>query len=249
MSLNVGSPSSGERNFECIEPDLGAQTLLIDDPATDSELKSRLTHHVAHCADCRLRVALARDMAAGLRSGLLQAPEDGTPAWVRWTGGLGGLALAASLALVFLLPPSPPGSGRIQRGADDPHVTAPVADSVIRDRTPVLRWTPVDRATGYRVSVREVGGGFVWEAETSTPEIGLPAAAVLPPSSRLRVDVEPVPGHLVRGGRLQSSFRTGSWDEYLPFRFGAAPRVVLAGALAGLAGLVVGLFGLMRGRP
>lgn len=250
MQDSMRNPSSGERDYECIDPGLGEQIWRIDDPATPPDLSRRLVAHVRHCADCRLHLALTRDLAAGLRDGTLAAEvAAGSPAWARWTGGLGGLALAACLALVFLLPPAPAGEDRLLRGADAPAVTAPVPDAVILDRTPVVRWTPVERATRYRVSVREVGGDFAWSAETSGNEIAVPAAATLPRAARLRVDVEPVPAHLVRGGRLQSSFRTGGWNEFLGFRLQAAPAGLLVGAIAGLAGLLAGGLGVLRHRP
>lgn len=246
--MRMQIPSSGERDFECIDPGLGAQIWRLDDPTTAPGLRDRLDLHVRHCADCRLALAVAREAGEGLRAGRLVVAGPLLPAWIRWTGGLGAGALAACLALVFLLPPRPAGDSPLLRGTGAPAVTSPAPDTVIRDRTPEIRWTPLEHAVRYRITVREVGGDYAWQGESVTPAFALPSGADLPVSSRFRVDVEPVPAHAAPGGRLQSSFRTGSWGEFVDFRLGAAPPALLAGALAGLAGLLAGAYGLFRHR-
>ena len=243
-------PSSGELDFECIESGLGELIWRIDDPTTSPELLEQLELHVQHCAACRLQMSLQREVASGLRDGQLTVHDSSIarPSWAQWSSGAGGLALAACLALIFILPPVQPNDAMILRGDDDPVVESPLPDVVIHDRTPQISWTKLDRATKYKVSVRDIDGDYQWSGETTSNSISVADISALPPSSRLRVRVETVPAHAAPDGGLQSSFRTGSLREFVGFRLGSAPRRLRYGALLGSLGLLVGLASFLRFR-
>jgi len=247
--MTIQNPSSGDRIYECIDDGLGSQIWRLDDPTTNPELQERLRLHVRHCAACRERLAVTRHTAAGLADGSLSLTPAATPrqAWPVWLSGAGAAALAACLALVFLLPPRTAGDGLILRGEGDAAILAPKADTVIRDRTPEIRWTPVDKARGYDVTVREVDGDYRWEGRSAAPSLTLPDDAGLPSSARFRVEVTPEPAHLGSDG-LRTSFRTGTWSEFLDFRLRAAPRPLVPGALLGALALLVGLAARLRPR-
>lgn len=236
-------------DYECIDPELGAELWRLEDPDTDDELRSRLGRHLRHCAACRQRNALSRVVAEGLRDGRLTLrPVAAGASWAIWSQGLGAGALAACLALMLALPPRLPATALTMRGGDGPVVTAPLPGSVILDRTPVLRWTAVAPATRYHVTIREVGGDYQWQGETTAPEIAVPAGARLPRPARLRASVEPVPAYVVPDGALQFSFRTGTLGEFALFRLTAASRPVLIGVFLGTLGLMIGTIGRARVR-
>jgi hypothetical protein len=243
-------PFSGEQDFECIESSLGELIWRIDDPTTSSELLDDLELHVQHCAACRLQMSLQREVASGLRDGRLTmlAPSIARPSWAPWSSGVGAMALAACLALIFILPPVQSNEALVMRGDDSPVVVSPLPDVVIHDRTPQITWTKLDRATQYRVSVRDVDGDYQWSGETTSNSISISENAALPSSSRLRIRVETIPAHAAPDGGLQSSFRTGDWREFVDFRLGSAPRSLRFGALLGSLGLLVGLTSLLRFR-
>jgi hypothetical protein len=250
MTMLITSLFSGETDLECIESSLGELLWQIDDPALAPDLATQLELHIRHCAACRLQISLQRDVESGLRNGQLKihASLNDVPAWVRPVSGFSGLALAASLALIFIIPPSLPNSNMVVRGGDDPEIISPLPDVVIHDRTPHIQWTTMERANKYRVSVRTVDGQYSWSSETTAAEVTIPDESHLPASARLRVSVEPIPAHAAPDGAIRSSFRTGSWREFLGFRVGAAPREILAGALLGGLGLLIGLATLLKHR-
>lgn len=244
------NPGAGGFDYECIDPSLGEHLWRLDDPTTAADLQTRLQRHLRHCSVCRQRVALSRTVAEGLQDGrlVIRPMQADRRVWSEWSLNLGVGVLAACLALVFVLPPRLPGLDLVMRGGNGPFIAAPLPGSVVLDRTPVIRWTRIERASSYRVSLREVGGDFQWSGETTSPEVSLPASARLPVSARFRVGVEPVPAHLVADGALQTSFRTGTWREFAAFRLGAAPPAILIGALAGALALMVGAMGWLRTR-
>lgn len=227
---------------ECIDPSLGDQLWQMDDPNVAADLRTRLVIHVRHCATCRLRRSVVREVGEGLRAGRLTlAAPVRRPAWTLWTSGAGALATAACLALIFALPPRLATDGLVMRGADEPRIFSPLSGVVIADPTPTIRWTAIPRATNYRVSVREIGGSYEWSTETAQHDAAVPAGAPLPVSARLRVTVEPVPAHLAPAGGMHASFRRGSWPEFVGYRITAAPPAVLVAAIAGLLMMVFGL--------
>ncbi len=242
MTNDMSAP--GGYQHECIEPGLGEQIWRVDDPTTSPGLRSEIELHLRHCAACRLRSSLERDVADGLRDGRLSvsAPTAIRPSWARWTTGAGAAALAACLALIFLLPPRGAVDDMLLRGADDVAVTAPRPDEVVLDRTPAIRWTALERANSYRVTVRDVDGDYAWTGETTDTELSIPDSDPLPSSARLRIEVVPTPAVAAPDGGLRSSFRSGSMGEFLGFRAERShPGVKLGALLGGLALLIGGI--------
>lgn len=227
--------------YECIDPQVGGELWRLEDPTTAAGLRARLETHVVFCASCRQQRAVEAATAAGIRARelTLGSTAGRTVRRIRVLGGVGALAMAASVALMLLLPPSPPSSGLVRGAEDTAAIERPVANEVVPGTRPTLRWTAIEGASSYRVAVSAVDGDYRWRAQVTDPSARLPEDRALPRGERYRVAVEPVPAHLAVPGGLRSTFRTGGAAAFLAYRVrtsGLASRIV--GAL-GLAALVV----------
>ncbi len=231
--------------YECVEPELGDELWRLGAPATDAGLRRRLENHLMICDACRLRCAAERRVAAGLADGTLALP-DARPRAARALAWGGGLAVAAGLALILVLPPRARDGDRIVRAPDDPQFHRPVEGEVVRGGRPTLSWASIEGATAYRVHVDEVGGDHAWHGETAGLEIDVPADAELPLSRDYRAFVEPVPADLAQPGGVSVSFRTGTTPEFLAHRAVASPAMAKTLAMIGMLGLGAGL--LLRDR-
>ncbi|MFH1842658.1 MAG: hypothetical protein ABIF77_05580 [bacterium] len=238
-------------DYECVEPELGALLWQYDLSETGSDLRRRLDNHLVVCDACRLSRSVGENVASGLRAGSLHLPPaivqplprqrtdrtvgrttdrtDERPAAARTPLGIvGGLALAASLALILWLPPLPVDHDLISR--DDPgaaHFLRPVEGEVILDKTPTLSWTPIAGATRYRVTVQDPDGTFHWQGTTKETELTVPGASAAPDQARFRAVLEPIPADLAQPEGISVSFRTGDLRAYLGFRLGTAHAWVL----------------------
>ncbi len=224
---------------ECIDPGLGRQVWRLDDPQVEPALRGRLEAHVTYCAACRLDRAMQRTVAEGLAGGALalRPVARGRRTWWRLSGATSLAAVAASLLLVFLLPPRTASERQVMRAEGTaPAILRPAADEVIAGRHPELRWTPLGSASAYRVSVQDADGRYAWTGETSEARLRIPADRPLPAGARLRVFVEPVPAYLAPPGGLRSAFRTGTFPEFVAFRVAVAPKAVQALGVAGMLG-------------
>ena len=235
MTSHMQDKDMDHFEFECIDAELGDQLWRRDDPDCPAELRRRLDLHHAHCAACRLQVAVQERTAAGLRDGRLKLAAPASGRLPVWLGTFGGTALAAGLALVLLLPPRAPHEDLVLRGAADgmPAIERPVPGEVVRGGRPTLRWTPLDGASRYEVQVTMAEGDYSWSASTDQAEARVPAGMDLPRDARFRVSVAPVPAHLAPDGAMRTSFRTGDTAAWLGYRLrrGATP-----GRAAGLVG-------------
>lgn len=236
--------------YECVDPELGGELWRLDDLGTDDALRGRLEAHISICARCRLQLATEERARTGLRNGRLTL-RGGRPR-SRITplslGGAGALALAAGVALVLLLPPRALEEDLVLRdGTGRPVITRPVPGEVVRGDKPCIEWTPIEGATAYRVTLRQVDGAYEWAHETTGPPACVPADAALATSARYRVVLETVPGYLAPGGGHHTSFRTGTLGEFLRYRLDAAPGwVLILGALGTLLGGIGGFWRLAR---
>ncbi len=191
------------------------------------------------CDACRMALAIERRVANGLRDGTfkLDLPQARLPlslllpiprlparlAWARVSAAAGAFALAASVALMILLPPQAGDSGRLARSETSPMgFTRPVEGEVTLDRTPELSWRPIEGATAYRVVLREIGGTYAWTGETQTLSIRVPANASLPSAARARALLEPIPADVAVAGGMSVSFETAGLPRYLGYRAGAS---------------------------
>lgn len=231
-----------DHEHECLDPNLGEQLWRIAADACPEDLRARLEHHVSHCAACRLQLALEREVVQGLRTGglHLSAPAPRYGGVVGWTAACGTTALAAGLVVLFVLPPTAPHDHMVLRGGDGPAIVRPVPDEVVRGGRLTLRWTPLEQATRYDVTVSAVEGDHTWSTQVREPSATIPPESALPVGARYRARVEPVPAYLAPDGALRTSFRTGGTGEWFGYRVGhgAAAGRWLGGA--GLAGLLAG---------
>ncbi|MBK8168031.1 MAG: hypothetical protein IPK64_18960 [bacterium] len=250
--------------FECVEPEIGGQMDLLGQADLEPGLAARLRGHLAMCDACRLDRALARRLPEALAAleqeqvaiaAAATTTSAGSPRarvvggharFRRQAGSWGGLALAAGLALVVMMPPVPAGGNRLQRGDQDgPRFVRPVEGEVVSTGTPRLNWTPIEGASAYRVRVESTDGTYRWEATVKGTTARAPAAATAPAGVSLRAYLEPVPADLAPAGGIAVAYRAGSRGESLRYRAVAAPlyaRLLAAGgALAVAAAVAVGL--------
>lgn len=172
--------------YECIDAAVGERLWRREQPDLDPTEKAILDAHLEACQACRLLVRVdegaqrlgreARLAAPGAaRATRADASRNGH-ARVRWAAGL---AFAASLVAMLVLPPRPASPGRSVRGSEVVRFTAPVEGEIVATPRPVLRWTPLRGATRYVVTLIDDGGRAAWSGETATPMIRLPESAAL----------------------------------------------------------------------
>lgn len=237
-------------DYECIDPDLGSELWRLEDPDCEPGLKERLVTHVAFCADCRLRLQVHQEVVDGLRGGKLELPQ-GRRSNLQLTRGfstMGLTALAASLALAFLMPPQSPDARIITRAAELPGIERPVPDEAVQSAQPSIRWTPVENVTTYKVTVRGVENDYSWTGETKETELRIPADKSLPADTRFRVSLETVPADLSPQGGWRSSFSRVSTLDFIGYRLKSAQPTARWSAWAGLFGLGAAAALALKGR-
>ncbi len=141
----------------------------------DDLARAEVEAHVAWCDECRAEL---REVSGILRTDA--AKPRRRLAWI-------GPALAAAAAIVLLVAypggPSAPDDDPAHRdapGAVDPApvLTSPAPNAGDPDAR-ILRWTRVERADRYRVSVFDRAGTVVWRTETPDTSVNLPDTAGL----------------------------------------------------------------------
>ncbi len=206
-------------NDECVDLDLGRELWRLEDPQTNPKQRKRLEAHLSICAACRLQVAHQQAVADGLREGSLH---------VRAAGPFGGptmfaagiSALAAGLCLIFMQPLTKPGI--VERSNDDAtHLLAPVSGQVVVDRTPKIRWTVMEGARAYDVTVRDTNGDLAWRERTENASTSPQPTAQLERGHDYRIRVNAVPA-FAAGEPLRGSFRVGTWSEFVRYRLAVA---------------------------
>ncbi len=233
-----GRDATDPSGYVCIDPRLGGELWRLEDPATEAGQRSRLETHVAFCSSCRQQRDVEAATGSGLRSNALKLGSTAgrDVRRLRWLGGAGGIAIAAGLALMLLLPPT----GTVVPGDGGPTIVGPVAGEVVPGSRPTLQWTAIDGISSYRVSLTAVAGDYVWQASVSEPTARVPEDRPLPSGDRFRVAVQPVPAHLAPPGGLRSTFRTGNAGAFVLYR-------VRQGSLAGQILLGLGLSAVVTG--
>ena len=145
------------------------------DRRLDDSARAEVEAHVAWCDECRAEL---REVSGILRTN--GAKRRRRLAWI-------GPAVAAAAAIVLLVAyprgPSAPDDAPAHRdvpGAVDPEpiLTSPVPDAEDLDGR-ILRWTRVERADRYRVTVFDTAGTVLWRAVTPDTSVSLPDAAGL----------------------------------------------------------------------
>jgi len=149
------------------------------DRRLDSAARAEVEAHVAWCDECRAEL---REV-----SGILRAEGASPRRRLVWIGP--AVAAAAAIVLLVAYPrgPSAPDDTPAHRdvpGAVDPApiLTSPVPDPEGTDAR-ILRWTRVERADRYRVTVFDTAGSVLWRAETPDTSVSLPDAAGLVPGT------------------------------------------------------------------
>lgn len=149
------------------------------DRRLDDSARAEVEAHVAWCDECRAEL---REVSGILRTD--GAKPRRRLAWI-------GPAVAAAAAIVLLVAyprgPSAPDDIPAHRdvpGAVDPApiLTSPVPGAEDPDGR-ILRWTRVERADRYRVTVFDTAGSVLWRAETPDTAVSLPDAAGLVPGT------------------------------------------------------------------
>jgi len=141
----------------------------------DDLARAEVEAHVAWCDECRAEL---REVSGILRTD--GAKPRRRLAWI-------GPAVAAAAAIVLLVAyprePSSLDEGPAHRDAPGVVDPAPVLTSPAPDSEDpgarILRWTRVERADRYRVSVFNGAGTVVWRTETPDTSVSLPDAAGL----------------------------------------------------------------------
>jgi hypothetical protein len=232
--------------FECVEPELGELLWQYGMPGVDPALRAKLTDHLTICDACRFTLATEERVIRGLQAGSLTLRQPARPRWARFFAGIlgpprgrvlafgGALTLAASLVLMFLVPPSPAGGGLRRAAADAPRFTRPVEGEVIWSANPRLTWSAVPGASSYRLEVSRIGGRYEWQGESTTRRLRIPADAALPRAGRYRAILHPVPADLAGPGGISVSFERGDLGSFLGYRLVAAPRWIQILGLLGL---------------
>lgn len=157
----------------------------------------------------------------------------------------GGLAVAASLVGVLLLPPTPAGRFSAARGPGEPVFVRPVEGEVLPARHRRLEWRGVPGATGYQVQLRDDEGTTVWEGGTELTVIRLPGYVKLESRRNYKALLTVRPPDLLPPGGASVAFRTGpAWESALQ----RVRRPDLRAFLLGVAGLGLAVLGAVRHR-
>ncbi len=251
MSDERGDLTPDRDHYECIDLDLGRELWRLDDPDTDPELRETLRRHAHYCHACRILLALDAEIESAVRDGALPVPSlpAARPAWPRLVLGSGAFALAASLALIALLPTQGTLGKLTTREQGAPAIVRPVADEVIASGRPTISWSPVPGARAYEVSVRSVDGDYAWSGRSETTSIRIPRDDALPRDRRFRVAVVPVPPRTGPEGGMDSSFRRSSWLTAGSYRVTHARGSVQSLGIVGLLAIIAGMGGALRRRP
>jgi hypothetical protein len=245
------SPSSTNVStlcYECVEPDLGEDLYLLDLSDTDPDIRRKLENHIQICDACRFEYDVKQNVEDGFRTGRYTIPTHGgwlgslcrflsPPGQESWAGAtqtMSTIAFAVCVLLIFILPPSTPSFGSGQRGpAEAPRFERPVEGEVVLDANPTLSWRPIEEASGYKITLDNVGGGYEWDGQTRDNTITVPSESPVPIDDRMRAILEPIPSDLAPAGGYSLSFRRGSLLDFLGYRIAAAPLLLkIFGSLA-----------------
>lgn len=241
---------AADPGFECVEPVLGAQIWQLDREDADSGLKVRLQDHLAVCDACRLTQAVGRRLPDAFAAPAVRTPDtrlplrsvQGRDRLRRRSGTWGGLALAAGMAMVTMLPPSPAGDDRLRRGdGDAPCFLRPVEGEVVAGGRSALSWRAIEGASGYRVRLESIDGAYSWEQTVRGATTAVADRPAPPPETELRAFLEPVPADLAPPGGISVAFRTGGALDVFRYRFDAAPLAARLLVGFGLATLLCSL--------
>lgn len=246
--------------FECIEPDLGDQMWRLEGSGTESALHDQLVDHLAYCDACRLKQGAVRHLQRALADGDVElsrsdwrhAPSSSNRRYhdvIQRTGAWGGLALAAGIALMLLLPPEMPGGNLTSRsGPDTARFLEPVESQVVSDRTLEIAWTSVEGASGYQLTLEAEQELYHLTETTSETSLRIPSESALPEQALIRACLVTIPPDLGPPGGISLTFRTGSPSEALGHRLQTAPLYSRVIAGVGLLVMMASAIAMLSGR-
>lgn len=227
--------------LECVDIRVGERILDLASPALEVKERELLEAHKEICAFCRLALDLHVKLESGIRDGSFQIATSAVSKPVRrhdWLGWAAGAAMAASLVLMFVLPPRPAGSPLVLRGVNKTQFLRPAEGEVVRTGDLALSWTEVPGSDGYRVQVNGINTGSTWTGLTDEAHLVIPKAAVATNKETYRVLLSTVPEDLLPPGGASVSFQTGGALAVASHRARKAQPVSYLFALSGL-GLMI----------
>ena len=222
----------------CVDTGVGERILDLASPTLDPDERELLEAHKEVCAFCRLALDLHLKLGNGIRDGSLKIETSAVSKPVRrhdWMGWAAGTAIAASLVLMFVLPPRPVGSPLVLRGANKAQFLRPAEGEVVRKGALALSWTEVPGADGYRVQVTGTYTGSTWTGISDEAHLVIPKDAVPANEETYRVILSTVPEDLLPPGSVSVSFQTGGALAVASHRARKAQPVSYLFALSGLA--------------
>ncbi|HMB70195.1 MAG TPA: zf-HC2 domain-containing protein [bacterium] len=232
--------------FECVEPSVGGWLWQRERPDLDPSQRALLEAHLEVCEACREVVRLDGRLQALVREGRLRAPTQAPRSGLRRELRIAAAAaLAASVTALFALPPRPAVEAGLTRGGTEPRFLRPVEGEVVSASEPVLRWTPIEGVTRYRVEIRDGAGNTVWTGETEKPKIRVDEGAGLE-GTEYRALLSVRPADLASPVPASVLFRSGSPVDMLLHRARWARPWVQGAALLSLGLLSAAWLGRRR---
>ena len=151
--------------------------------AADGRAAARDIEHLSRCAACRSHVAhlsrLLADESVAREIHRIEGKSRGRWASLRGSVGVAAAAvLVVAVVQIFPRTDSPGFRDPSGAAATVPALAAPLAEN---GRLESLRWSGVDGATQYRVTVFDEEGGLVWASETVDTAIAFPPDTTLVP--------------------------------------------------------------------
>ena len=170
---------TGDATPDCLDDDTLA---ALAEGSLKGTRHAAALSHLATCGNCRRAVAsVARAVANPELAAEIRAVESGSVSRIRrFTPVALGVSAAAAVILLLVIPglKTPPSSHRAPpiTAAPAPQAVAPVGRVA---QTSDLRWTAVEGADRYRVTLFDSDGAVRFEAEVTETNALLPSTVVL----------------------------------------------------------------------
>lgn len=145
------------------------------DHSLDGSVRAEVEAHVAWCDECRAEL---REVSAILRGDAAKSRRRRL-----WIGPAAAAAAAIVLLVAYPRGPSAPDESPTHRDTPSAVDPAPIPKSPASEArgaaARILRWSRVERADRYRVTVFDGTGTVIWRSETPDTSVSLPDAAGL----------------------------------------------------------------------
>lgn len=219
--------------YACLDPEIGA-LLERPEPLSASE-RALLAAHLDVCEHCKILQVM--DSVLSEQAPLRVAKSSARHPWLRVLALAATLSAAAALLALLSLRPSPEArfggrSERLERGSEVLTFREPFEGEVLRPGGGALRWSALDGAAHYALSVSRSGGGEVLTVTSlSETRLALPDL----PRGEYIAELRALPDHLAGSGPVRVAFRSASWSEFLAYRLRHVSNATLALLAAALA--------------